>query len=133
MDDIVAARIMTSPVEEVEPAARVAAAGRRMAEADIGSLVVTDEQRLAGILTSTDFVRMVADGVDPTETPVSQYMSAKVVTTTAQTPITAVAETMSMEGIHHVPVIDEENGVIGIIASSDLTRYLSTARLSEIG
>jgi len=53
------------------------------------------------------------------------------VSTTAQTPIDEVADLMLEHGIHHVPVVDETDGVLGIISTTDLTAYLSTAPVPE--
>ncbi|SFG99366.1 CBS domain-containing protein [Halopelagius inordinatus] len=126
MDDIFVARLMSSPVRSVSPDTLVETAAQRMLEAGIGSVVVTDEAgRLEGILTSTDFVRIVAERRPKDETPVSEYMSTDVVVTTAQEPITAAADTMVERGVHHVPVVDDDDTVIGMITTTDLTAYIS--------
>jgi CBS domain-containing protein len=72
-------------------------------------------------------VRIVAERQPKDRTPVSEYMTADVVTTTAQVPIREVADTMMNHGFHHVPVVDEDEGVIGMITTTDLAAYLSTA------
>lgn len=126
MDDIFVARLMSSPVRAVSPDTLVETAAQRMLEAGIGSVVVADEERhLEGILTSTDFVRIVAERRPKDETPVSEYMSTDVVTTTAQEPITAAADAMVERGVHHVPVVDDDDTVIGMITTTDLTAYIS--------
>ncbi|MFC6827138.1 CBS domain-containing protein [Halopelagius fulvigenes] len=125
MDDIFVARLMSSPVHTVSPDTLVETAAQTMLEEGVGSVVVTDEEDgLLGILTSTDFVRIVAERHPKDETPVSEYMSTDVVTTTAQEPITAAADTMIERGVHHVPVVDDGT-VIGMITTTDLTAYLS--------
>jgi len=54
-------------------------------------------------------------------------MATDVVTVTANDAITEVAETMVDRGFHHLPVVDEESGVIGMLTTTDLTAYLSHA------
>lgn len=126
MDDIFVARLMSTDVHTVTPETLVEDAAGTMLEEQIGSVVVVDdENRLEGILTSTDFVRIVAERKPKDETPVSTYMTADVVTTTAQVPIRDVADLMTENGFHHVPVVDETEGVIGMVSTSDLTTYLS--------
>lgn len=96
---------------------------------DIGSVVIVDEDGdLRGILTATDFVRVIAGATEgePT-TPVTAVMSTDVITTTADAPITAAADLMIEENHYHVPVVDDGN-VIGMIAAADLTAYVSTVR-----
>ena len=126
MEDIFVARIMSTSVETVGPETYVEDAAGTMLDEQIGSVVVVDEtNRLEGILTSTDFVRIVAERKPKDETPVSQYMSTDVVTASAQDSISEVADLMTERGVHHLPVVDDVEGVIGMISTSDLTAYLS--------
>lgn len=126
MDDIYAARVMTSDVRTVTPDELVEDAATTMLEEDIGSVVVVDEEdHLQGILTSTDFVQIVAERKPKDQTPVSEYMSTDVVTTDPQEPIRDVADTLVEHGVHHLPVVTEEEMVVGIVSTADLTSYLS--------
>jgi len=129
MDDIFVGRLMTSDPVTVSPDTLVEDAARLMLDEAIGSLVVTDDDnQIRGILTSTDFVAIVKESDPKAETTVERYMSTDVKTTTAQAPIEEVADLMLTEGIHHVPVVDETEGVIGIISTTDLTSYISTVQ-----
>ncbi|WP_224448175.1 CBS domain-containing protein [Haloprofundus salilacus] len=128
MDDIFAAQLMSSSLHTVTPDTLVETAAKTMMENGIGSvLVVDDENHLEGILTSTDFVRIVAERKPKDETPVSVYMSANPITMTAQTPIRDVADSMIEHGFHHLPVVDDDD-LIGIITTTDLAAYLSQVR-----
>jgi len=123
MTDIFVGRLMSSPVETVRPETAVRTAARTLLDEAIGSLVVVDDNDLVGILTTTDFVRITAD--DATDATVADYMSTDVTTATATDPIDDVAGTMIDGGFHHVPVVDEEAGVVGMLTTIDLTAYLS--------
>lgn len=126
MDDIYVARLMSSSLVTVTPETLVEDAATLMLDEDIGSLVVTDgEGNLEGILTTTDFVDIVSKSRPKAETTVSTYMTTDLFTTTAQTPIQEVAEEMVARGIHHAPVVDSTEGVIGIVTTSDLAAYVS--------
>lgn len=126
MDDIFVARLMSTGIHTVSPDTLVDDAAHVMLENDIGSVVVVDEDNaLEGILTSTDFVDIVAGQKPKDETPVSAYMSTDVVTTSAQTPIQDAADLIVEHGFHHLPVVDETEGVIGMITTTDLTAYVS--------
>jgi len=128
MDDIFVARLMSSGVKTVGPDTLVEDAAELMQTHEIGSLVVTDDDnRLAGILTTTDFVDIVAKSKPKADTTVERYMTTGVVTTTAQASIRDVADTMMEHGFHHVPVVDDDEGVIGMISTTDLAAYISTA------
>lgn len=52
-------------------------------------------------------------------------MTTDVVTTTANDSVYEVAQTMLDHGFHHVPVVDDTEGVVGIITTTDFTAYLS--------
>ena len=129
MDDIFVARLMSDGVVTVTPDTLVEDAAQKLLENEIGSLVVVDvENHLEGILTSTDFVRIVARSQPKAETTVERYMTDQVVTVEAQDPIRDAADKMITYGIHHLPVVDETSGVIGMLSTTDLTSYLSDVK-----
>ena len=116
---------MSSPVVSVTPDTPVQEAATQLLDNDISSLVVTDEaNEIVGILTSTDFVRMIADETVAAETTVADYMTTSVVTVTANDSVDAVAKTMVQRGVHHLPVVDESR-VIGMVTTTDVTAYVS--------
>ena len=126
MDDIFVGRVMSTDLQTVGPDTLVEDAAQLMLGERIGSVLVVDESnRLEGILTTTDFVSIVAKSQPKAQTTVTRYMSTDLVTTTAGTPISAVADTMVEAGFHHMPVVDEEEGVIGMVTTTDLAAYLS--------
>lgn len=124
--DVFVGRLMSSPVESVTADTSVQTAATRMIERGIGSMVVVDDDgHLEGILTSTDFVKIVSEGKAATDATVDAYMSTDVITATANDSIDDVAREMVERGFHHVPVEDPTEGVIGMITTTDLTKYLS--------
>jgi len=126
MDDIFVARLMSSGVVSVTPDTFVEDAAQTLLDEQIGSLVVVDENnQLEGILTATDFVRIVRDSKPKAQTTVERYMTDQVVTAGAQHSIRDAADKMITYNIHHLPVVDDEEGVIGMLSTTDLTAYLS--------
>lgn len=126
MTDMFVGRLMSSPVRTVTSETPLSEAAAKMYQAGIGSVVVVNEENaLEGILTATDFVRLSAEGQSTEETAVSEYMSTEVTTTTANADLRDVADTMIEHDFHHVPVVDESEGVVGIVTTTDLTAYLS--------
>lgn len=129
IDDIFVAQLMTNDLATVTPDTLVEEAADIMLDQTIGSVVVVDENgELEGILTRTDFVRIVAGQKPKDQTPVSKYMTTEVVTGAAGESIREAADRMVTYGIHHLPVVDDDEGVIGIVTTTDLTGYLSTAQ-----
>ncbi|EJN58622.1 CBS domain-containing protein [Halogranum rubrum] len=130
--DIFVGRLMSSPVQTVTRSTPIQEAADLMLRHGIGSVVVVDDVgHLDGILTATDFVTLAADGQPAEETEVNEYMTTDVVTTTANDSVYEVAQTMLDHGFHHVPVVDDTEGVVGIITTTDFTAYLSETGASD--
>lgn len=126
MDDIFVARLMTADVRTVSPDTLVEDAAQEMLEYGIGSVVVVDEDaRIQGILTTTDFVRIVAERQPKDRTPVSEYMTRDPVTANPQDSVHDIADSMLEHGFHHMPVVTEDGEVVGMISTTDLAGYLS--------
>lgn len=126
MEDIFVGRLMSSDVVTVTPEDSVEFAAELLRDETIGSVVVVDEdERLRGILTSTDFVHIVAENDPKDESTVSDYMTSDVVTVGAQDSIQEAADQLITYSIHHLPVVDDDNRVIGMLSTTDLAAYLS--------
>ncbi|WP_248910004.1 CBS domain-containing protein [Halocatena marina] len=126
MDDIFVGRLMSTTLYTVPPDTLVEEAAQKMLSSDVGSVLVVDgDNQLEGILTTTDFVKVVAERRPKDETPVDTYMSTDVITATVQDSIRDAADVMLEHGFHHLPVVDDTEGVIGMLSSTDLASYLS--------
>ncbi len=126
MDDIFVASLMSTDITAVTSDTLVEDAAQRLRNEQIGSVVVVDNHgRIEGILTNTDFVAIVAKSQPKAETTVERYMTDQVITVDPQDPIRDAADTMVTYGISHLPVVDAEDTVIGMLSSTDLTTYLS--------
>ena len=126
MEDIFVGRLMSSPVETVSPDTTAHVAAETMLDEGIGSVIVTDDDgQLQGILTATDFVHVAAEQRWATDATVETYMTTDVTTTDANAEVQDIADLMITEEFHHVPVVDDEEGVVGIITTTDLTAYVS--------
>lgn len=127
MSDATVAEFMTSPVLTVTADELTLDVGAAMADQSIKSVVIVDEAcRPKGILTSTDYVEMTADGVNPTETTVGEHMTKDIVTASPETGLSMAASQMRTNDISHVPVVDDEGQVTGILSATDLTSYLAS-------
>ncbi len=132
MDDIFVGSLMTSPVTTVPADTPAKDAAELMLQEGISSAVVVNEDnQLAGILTSTDFVAIAAADESAAAFSVADHMTTDVVTTTVQATIEDVADLLIEHGIHHVPVVDDTAGVVGMVTTTDLTAYLAGAVDSE--
>ncbi|GAB3422809.1 CBS domain-containing protein [Haloparvum alkalitolerans] len=126
MQDVLVARVMSTDPVTVTPDTFVEPAADLMLDQGIGSLLVVGEDgALRGILTTTDFVAIVAASKPKAETTVERYMSTDVVTAGAQDSVQEVANLMTEHGFHHVPVVDEEEGLIGMVSTTDIAKYVA--------
>ena len=94
-------------VLKIDGNATVLEAVKRMVEANVGSLLVTQGGRIAGIVTERDYLRRaaLADRADD-ETPVREIMTAPLVVASSETPIDECMALMTERRIRHVPVVD---------------------------
>ena len=125
IEDVFVARLMTSELYTVTPDTLVEDAAAVLLDNDISSALVVEGDTLVGILTTTDFVDIVAKSQPKAETTVERYMTADPITASAQDSVSAVAATMVEHGFHHVPVVDGDEP-IGIITTSDFASYVSS-------
>ena len=126
MEDIFVGRLMSSPVKTVSSDTQAHEAAELMLDHGIGSVVVTgDDGHLEGILTATDFVHVAAEQRWAADATVETYMTTDVVTTTANESIRDVADLLVERGFHHLPVVDDDDNVVGMLTTTDLTAYIS--------
>lgn len=123
-------QLMQSPVETIDGDRSVTHAANRLAERDVGSVVVLEENVPRGIVTESDVVRLVArtDG-DVTDVPVEEIVSTPLVTVDPETSIHDAASLMREEQIKKLPVTNRAGGLVGIITTTDLAAHLPRYRL----
>ncbi|WP_424003191.1 CBS domain-containing protein [Haloarcula salina] len=126
MDDVFVGRLMSAPVSSVDAKTDANEAARQMIQEDISSVaVVDDDGDLEGILTSTDFVQIAARDGATADVAVATHMSSDPVTVTANDSIVEAADLMLEHGVHHLPVVDDTEGLVGMVTTTDLTAYVS--------
>ncbi len=124
-----AGRICTRVVATAAPDETVRVAAQRMAEHEVGTLVVTDPDsvsRARGILTDRDIVtRCVATGLDAETTPVSQLMSTPVQSVDQDTPIEDALSRMVSAATRRLLVTREGGRMVGVLSLDDVLELLS--------
>jgi CBS domain-containing protein len=112
------------PLEAVSPQTTILDAIERMNRRQIGSVLVMEGDRLAGIFTERDVLTRVAlRNLDPARTPVAEVMTRHPVvigpSTTVQEAMMVVTDTRK----RHLPVV-QSGRVLGLVSIGDLTRWL---------
>jgi CBS domain-containing protein len=108
----------------ISPQANVLLAASLMNERKIGSLLVMDSGQLVGILTERDILqRIVAEQRDPCQTQVGEVMTNDVVCCRPHTDMEEAKSVMKHRRVRHLPVVDEEGIVVGLISIGDLNAH----------
>jgi CBS domain-containing protein len=104
--------------------ATVAEAARLLAERRIGALVVRDETgALAGILSERDLVRaLAAGGAAALEQTVARHLTRDVVTCALSDGTEILMETMTTGRFRHLPVLDEQGRLCGLVSIGDVVK-----------
>jgi CBS domain-containing protein len=118
-------------VLEIDADSSVFEAVRRMVEHNIGSLLVTEDGEVTGIVTERDYLRRVTLEGRTEEAPVREIMSSPLVVATLETTVDECMALMTDRRIRHVPVVDEEK-VVGLVSIGDLVKFKSKLQTFEI-
>ena len=104
----------------IDPEATVLDTVKRLNEKKIGALIIMDGDRLAGIFSERDFVRLMAtQGVACLDEHVGDVMTSQVYVVKPSTTVDDCMALMSEKGIRHVPVMDGKH-VLGIVSNRDV-------------
>ncbi len=117
--------VMSTPPIKAMPMQTVLEGAKIMAENNIGSLIIVDEQdSLLGIVTKTDIiVNVVAKGLDASKVKLADIMSKNPYYVFRNTTLREAAEMMGSYNIGHLPVLDPETyKVVGVISKRDIIR-----------
>ncbi len=122
-----------SDVYSIGPRENVHAALQMMAERRVGALVVTDGDKLVGVISERDFARemITADG-GPRDMLVSDIMTKDVFTVTPESNVGDCMAMMTDKRIRHLPVVDEGGNLVGVISIGDVVSAVITFQESLI-
>ena len=110
---------MTVRVVSVRPEELVQVAIARMLEENVGAVVVCEAERLVGIFTERDVLRLAGEGTAFGELKIGDVMTTRVLTLTPDVDVTDAARLMRDRKIRHVPVVEGEN-VLGMVGIRDV-------------
>jgi len=110
---------------KAKPSETVADAARKMREYNVGSVLIVDEQgKLLGIFTERDLVKVVASN-KPLSTKLEEVMTkGNLVTASPDDPLPLIAHKMVEHNVRHIPVVDDQGRVVGIISIRKLLKYI---------
>jgi CBS domain-containing protein len=111
-------------VLSVSPTATVLDAALLMNDHKIGSLVVMDAGRLIGLISERDLLqRVLAQRRDPADMLVRDAMTTEIICCRTYTTIDEARSVMKNRRIRHLPVVDDDNRLLGLISIGDLNAF----------
>lgn len=106
------------------PIDAVSKAAQRMKKENVGSIPVIESEQtrnLIGIVTDRDLaLKVVADGLDAKITKVADVMTHNIITCRAEDEIQNAVDAMSKHQLRRIPVVDNDNKIVGIISQADV-------------
>jgi CBS domain-containing protein len=121
------AEVMRPEFIEVAPEDTLGEVAERMNALNVGAVVVKDFGRLIGILTERDLLKAMAARVHTSEARVRQWMTENPITASADTDVEEAARVMLENGFRHLPVLDENGQVAGVVS---LRRVVGAAQIA---
>jgi CBS domain-containing protein len=120
-------------VLQIDADATVFDAIRRMVDANVGALLVTEGGRVAGIVTERDYLRRVTlEGRTEEETLVREIMTSPLVYVTPETSVEECMAVMTERRIRHLPVFTDGRELVGIVSIGDLVKFKSAEQDFQI-
>ena len=115
---------MTADPRSIGASASVVEAARLMREEHIGSLPITDDEKLVGMITDRDITtRVVAEAANPKSTSVGDVYSRDIISVEPDEDLEEALQLMTRHQIRRLPVV--ENGrLVGIVAQADIALTL---------
>jgi CBS domain-containing protein len=123
---------MTEDPRSIGESASVVEAAQLMREEDIGSLPITDEEKLVGMITDRDITtRVVAAAADPKMTSVADVLSRDLVSVEPDNDLEEALGLMARHQVRRLPVV--ENGrLVGIVAQADIALRENETKTGEL-
>ena len=110
-------------VISVSPDAKLSAAVKILSERRIGAVMVMSGQKIDGILSERDVVRVLGErGAGVLDEPVRSMMTSKVITCRETDTVGAIMEVMTSGKFRHLPVVESDR-IVGLISIGDVVKW----------
>ena len=125
--------VMRPDIEVLNPDDSLGTAAQLMADLDLEALPVSENNRLTGMITGRDIaIRVVAQSRGAAETTVREAMSPDVLYCFENEPIGNIAKKMNDWWVRRLPVVNENNRLIGIVSLADVTSLQAAAPTTRV-
>jgi CBS domain-containing protein len=116
-------------IYSLPPDATVYSAIELMADKGVGALLIIDGDRLVGIISERDYARkIILQGKSSSDTFVREIMTLSPITIRCEDNVDEAMRRMTENRIRHLPVIDSEGRVAGMLSIGDLVKWIVTSQ-----
>ena len=123
---------MTEDPRSIGKSVSVVEAARVMREQDIGSLPITDDEMLVGMITDRDITtRVVAEAADPNLTSVEDVYSRDLISVEPDNDLDEALQLMARHQVRRLPVV-EDGRLVGIVAQADIALRENETKTGEL-
>ena len=115
-------------------AAQPHSADRSHLQVQASCILIVDGDRLVGIVTARDIVRLIAQRRDLENLTIGAVMRANLVTLRAAdfTDLAAAIDLLNCHQIDHLPLVDERDGLVGLLTATSLQQHLTAALVAQV-
>lgn len=127
MKDMPISRFMTRPLETIGPDETIVAATAMMDRRNVHHLLVVDDGRMVGMLSSADLLKLALMAPSPADTldiRVRELMQSRVAVLRESASLHAAARALTLGGFHAMPVLAADDTPVGMVSTSDLVGIL---------
>ena len=118
-----------SDIFSVPPDASVYSAIELMADKRVGALLVIEDGQLIGIISERDYARkVILKGRSSKDTFVREIMTPSPITITCNTSVDEAMRVMTENRIRHLPVVDKDGHVAGVLSIGDLVNWIVSSQ-----
>lgn len=112
-------------VWSIHPGATVLEALQMMSDRNVGAVLVMEADQLRGVFSERDYARkVVLKGRASRDTPVAQIMTGEVHCVTLEQTVKGCMETMTDKRVRHLPVLDGDGRVSGLVSIGDVVKSI---------
>ena len=121
-------------IHSVSKEITVLEAVEKMCGLKVGALLVTENNKPVGIISERDLMtRVVLNRKDVGTTRVDEVMTANPVTITPDDKLSEAMSLMTQKRFRHLPVVDKDGNLTGMVSIGDLVRTITSAQEEMIG
>jgi CBS domain-containing protein len=125
--------VMTKTPACCKPSDRLDKVAKMMVEHNCGEIPVCDGAKLVGVITDRDITcRVVATGKTPVAIPASDVMTRDVYSIRGDLNLGAALDLMEEKLVRRLPVVDENDRIIGIVSQADLVARVPTLKVARL-